>query len=194
MGDPLNEFENVTIRNNAIRKKKRLLSCYYRASSYYIVKYNLRTERVEAQIGQGSYRTGRNYYQWGGNSGMDLAVDEQGLWLLWGSNGNSYRLYASKIDVTRNTITYTWGLSTGKHSFNYRKCYLIRKSVRERQNVVSLIKLQALGQSDKKDCTCLYRSICYIFYKKHININNNNNNDDKDDNDDDILIVMVIII
>ena len=49
---------------------------------------------------------------------MDLAVDEQGLWLLWGSTSNSYRLYASKIDVTRNTITNTWNLSTGKHSFN----------------------------------------------------------------------------
>ncbi|KAJ7381708.1 Olfactomedin-like protein 2A [Desmophyllum pertusum] len=45
---------------------------------------------------------------------MDLAVDEQGLWVLWGSTGNSYRLYASKIDVYKNTITQTYGLSTEK--------------------------------------------------------------------------------
>ena len=47
---------------------------------------------------------------------MDLAVDEQGLWVLWGSTGNSKRLYASKIDVYRNTVTNTWSLSTGKHT------------------------------------------------------------------------------
>ena len=52
---------------------------------------------------------------------MDLAVDEQGLWLLWGSTSNSYRLYASKVDVTRNTVTYNWGLSTGKHSLKHGK-------------------------------------------------------------------------
>ena len=47
---------------------------------------------------------------------MDLAVDEQGLWVLWGSTGNSYRLYASKIDVRKNTVTHTWSLSTGKYA------------------------------------------------------------------------------
>ena len=47
---------------------------------------------------------------------MDLAVDEQGLWVLWGDNGNSYRLHASKIDVRKNTVTHTWGLSTGKYA------------------------------------------------------------------------------
>jgi len=43
---------------------------------------------------------------------MDLSVDEQGLWVLWGSTGNSKRLYASKIDVYKNTVTHTWSLST----------------------------------------------------------------------------------
>ena len=47
---------------------------------------------------------------------MDLAVDEQGLWALWGDNGNSYRLYASKIDVRKNAVTHTWSLSTGKYA------------------------------------------------------------------------------
>ena len=45
-----------------------------------IVKYNLRTERVEKQISlPGSVRN--TYYQWGqGYTQVDLAVDEQGLW------------------------------------------------------------------------------------------------------------------
>jgi len=85
---------------------------YNRANTYYIVKYNLQTEREEAQISLSSYSPRKNYYKWGGYSGMDLSVDEQGLWVLWGSTGNSKRLYASKIDVYKNTVTHTWSLST----------------------------------------------------------------------------------
>jgi len=64
----------------------------------------------------GNYSPRKNYYQWGGNSGIDLSVDEQGLWVLWGSTGNSKRLYASKIDVYKNVVTHTWGLNTGKYT------------------------------------------------------------------------------
>ncbi|XP_078375526.1 noelin-like isoform X1 [Oculina patagonica] len=85
---------------------------FNRANTYYIVKYNLQTERVEAQISVSTYSPRKNYYQWGGYSGMDLAVDEQGLWALFGSTGNSKRLYAYKIDVTQNRYTHTWSLST----------------------------------------------------------------------------------
>ena len=45
---------------------------------------------------------------------MDLAVDEQGLWALWADTDNSYRLFASKIDVYRNVIIDTRALTTGK--------------------------------------------------------------------------------
>jgi len=89
---------------------------YNRGNTAYIVKYNLQTERVEAQISVGGYSPRKNYYNWGGYSGMDLAVDEQGLWVLFGSTGNSRRLYAYKIDVSRNTITNTWSLSTEQMS------------------------------------------------------------------------------
>ena len=58
----------------------------------------------------------RNHYQWGGHSGMDLAVDEQGLWALWGDADNAYRLYACKIDVYSNAIIYTRALTTGNNS------------------------------------------------------------------------------
>ena len=46
---------------------------------------------------------------------MDLAVDEQGLWVLWGSTANSGKLYAYKIDVYKNVIGDTWALNTGKN-------------------------------------------------------------------------------
>lgn len=73
----------------------------------------MHTQRIDAQIRVSGYTARKNNYDWGGYSGMDLAVDEQGLWVLWGSTGNNYRLYAYKIDVYRNVVTYTWSLNTG---------------------------------------------------------------------------------
>ena len=90
-----------------------LLRCYYnRAGTNNIVVYNLQTEREVKQIGLGGSAR-RNSYQWGGYSGVDLAVDEQGLWVLWGYNGNSYRLIAHKIDVYKGQTILGWSLGTG---------------------------------------------------------------------------------
>lgn len=88
----------------------------HRENSAYIIKYNLHTQRIEAQITVSSFTPRKNYYRWGGYSGMDLAVDEQGLWVLWGSTVNSYRLYAYKIDVYKNAVTRSYGLGTGKYT------------------------------------------------------------------------------
>ena len=71
---------------------------------------------MEAQITVSGFSARKNHYRWGGYTGMDLAVDEQGLWALWGDNGNRYRLRASKIDVRKNVVTHTWSLSTGKYA------------------------------------------------------------------------------
>ena len=64
------------------------------------------------QIGLGGSAR-KNSYQWGGYSGVDLAVDEQGLWVLWGYNGNSYRLNAYKMDVYKGQVVQSWSLGTG---------------------------------------------------------------------------------
>ena len=87
-----------------------------RENSPSIDKYNLRTERVEATISVSGFTARKNSYGWDSNklAGMDLAVDEQGLWVLWGSTGNSGKMYASKIDAYKNVITRTWTLDTGK--------------------------------------------------------------------------------
>ena len=92
-----------------------VLLCGNREDSNYIYKYNLRKEQIEATIIVSSFTPRKNHYQWGGYSSMDLAVDEQGLWALWGSTANNGKLYASKIDVYKNVITHTWTLTTGKH-------------------------------------------------------------------------------
>ena len=91
-----------------------VLTYYYRANTYYIVKYNLQTQREETIISVSNYKPKEISYEWGGHSGMDLAVDEQGLWVLWGSTLHSNRLQASKIDLYQNTIIRTWDLNTGK--------------------------------------------------------------------------------
>ena len=90
-----------------------LCCCRYgRAGTNNIVIYNLQTEREVKQIGLGGSAR-KNYYQWGGYSGVDLAVDEQGLWVLWGYNGNSYRLNAYKMDVYKGQVVQSWSLGTG---------------------------------------------------------------------------------
>ena len=88
------------------------LRCYVREATNYIVKYNLRTEGVEKQISlSGSARS--TYYQWGGYSQVDLAVDEQGLWVLWGYSGNSNKLRAQVIDVYKGSLTSAWNFNSG---------------------------------------------------------------------------------
>ena len=86
-----------------------------RENSNYIYKYSLRKKQIEATIIVSSFTPRKNHYQWGRFSSMDLAVDEQGLWALWGSTANSGRLHASKIDVYGNVIIGTWELNTGRH-------------------------------------------------------------------------------
>ena len=47
-------------------------------------------------------------YQWGGYSDIDLAVDEDGLWVIYATSANDGRLVLSKIDVDTFSITDTW--------------------------------------------------------------------------------------
>ena len=52
---------------------------------------------------------------------MDLAVDEQGLWVLCGTTNNDKRPTAGKIDVETNKIARNFYLSTGEHVFLMRQ-------------------------------------------------------------------------
>lgn len=90
-----------------------LLCCYFgRAGTNNIVVYNLQTERELKQIRLGGSPR-KNSYQWGGYSGVDLAVDEQGLWVLWGHTLNNYRLNAYKMDVYRGRTSHVYNLGSG---------------------------------------------------------------------------------
>ncbi|XP_044178474.1 olfactomedin-like protein 2A [Acropora muricata] len=87
---------------------------YNRENTSYIVKYNLITGQVEAQIDVSRYYVRERYYQGSKFSGMDLAVDEQGLWVIVGTSSSSYPLYLAKIDVVKNHITHGWNLRTNR--------------------------------------------------------------------------------
>ncbi|XP_068696049.1 olfactomedin-like protein 2A [Montipora foliosa] len=76
---------------------------YNRESTNQFVKYNLRSGQIEAHVSVAYCAPSSNRYEWGGYSGMDLAVDEQGLWVLCGHTNNGNRLRASKIDVETNS-------------------------------------------------------------------------------------------
>ena len=112
-------FRSLTVSKSRKTLYEAIFFCLLaRANTNFIVKFNLRLGKEEAQIRISDYTPRKNTYDWGGYSGVDLAVDENGLWVLWGSTGNSYRLYASKINVQKNFITHTWSLDTGMSTLN----------------------------------------------------------------------------
>ncbi|XP_068756108.1 olfactomedin-like protein 2B [Montipora capricornis] len=82
---------------------------YNRENSNQIVKYNLRSRRIEAQISVSNCAPRSNEYEWGGYGGMDMAVDEQGLWVLCGNTGTSAKsLMAGKINIVENIISHSF--------------------------------------------------------------------------------------
>ncbi|XP_068696048.1 olfactomedin-like protein 2B [Montipora foliosa] len=123
----LEEYENMDKFKTGLARKKYTLPYdwdgtgavvygpylyYNRENSNQIVKYNLRSDGIEAYISVGYCSPRSNPYEWIGASGMDLAVDEQGLWVLCGTTNNNGRLRAGKIDVVRNSIPRYLDLST----------------------------------------------------------------------------------
>ena len=81
------------------------------------MNYNLLTEGVEVQISVSSYNTRKQYYQWGGYSGMDLAVDEPRLWVMVGQSSSSYPLYLGKMDMVKNSTSFGWNLRTSNYNY-----------------------------------------------------------------------------
>ena len=110
------ELDSKQIQENFILSH--FLSLLERANTNYIVKFNLRSGKEEAQIRISDYAPRKITYGWGGYSGVDLAVDENGLWVLWGNTRNNHRLHASKINVQKNSISQTWSLDTGMTTIN----------------------------------------------------------------------------
>lgn len=69
-----------------------------------IVKYDLRTriKSGEAIITNANYHD-TSPYRWGGKSDIDLAVDENGLWVIYATESNNGRLVVSQVGEQRCT-------------------------------------------------------------------------------------------
>ncbi|XP_068756105.1 olfactomedin-like protein 2B [Montipora capricornis] len=123
----LEEYENMKMFKEGFARKKYTLPYYWdgtgavvygrylyynRQSNSRIVKYNLRSQQIEAQMYVSNCAPRSYQYQWGGYSGMDLAVDEHGLWVLCGNTNSPHRLRAGKIEVVFNNIPRYFDLGT----------------------------------------------------------------------------------
>lgn len=63
-----------------------------------LVKYDLRTriKSGEAVVVNANYHD-TSPYRWGGKSDIDLAVDENGLWVIYSTEANNGRIVVSQV-------------------------------------------------------------------------------------------------
>uniref|UniRef100_A0A3Q1AJG2 Adhesion G protein-coupled receptor L1a n=1 Tax=Amphiprion ocellaris TaxID=80972 RepID=A0A3Q1AJG2_AMPOC len=80
-----------------------------------IVKYDLRTriKSGEAIVTNANYHD-TSPYRWGGKSDIDLAVDENGLWVIYATESNNGRLVVSQVNPYTLRFEGTWETSFDK--------------------------------------------------------------------------------
>lgn len=74
-----------------------------------IVKYDLRTriKSGETVVGAANYHD-TSPYRWGGKTDIDLAVDEDGLWVIYATEENGGRLVVSQLNPYTLRFEGTW--------------------------------------------------------------------------------------
>ncbi|XP_068130621.1 adhesion G protein-coupled receptor L1 isoform X3 [Hyperolius riggenbachi] len=82
-----------------------------------IVKYDLRTriKSGEAIISTANYHD-TSPYRWGGKTDIDLAVDENGLWVIYATETNSGRLVITQLNPYTLRFEGTWETAYDKRS------------------------------------------------------------------------------
>uniref|UniRef100_A0A7N8XLZ4 Adhesion G protein-coupled receptor L3 n=1 Tax=Mastacembelus armatus TaxID=205130 RepID=A0A7N8XLZ4_9TELE len=82
-----------------------------------IVKFDLRTriKSGEAIIASANYHD-TSPYRWGGKSDIDLAVDENGLWVIYATEQNNGRIVVSQLNPYTLRIEGSWDTSYDKRS------------------------------------------------------------------------------
>ncbi|NP_001073011.1 amassin 4 precursor [Strongylocentrotus purpuratus] len=89
-----------------------------------IIRYDYREGSVTNQraLPNAGYKT--NYvYLSGGYTSMDFAVDEQGLWVIYGKSTNSGLMSVSKIDPLTLEVEETYNTNTLKANFG--ECFMV---------------------------------------------------------------------
>uniref|UniRef100_A0A8C6UP92 Adhesion G protein-coupled receptor L3 n=1 Tax=Neogobius melanostomus TaxID=47308 RepID=A0A8C6UP92_9GOBI len=82
-----------------------------------IVKFDLRTriKSGEAIIANSNYHD-TSPYRWGGKSDIDLAVDENGLWVIYATEQNNGRIVISQLNPYTLRVEGTWDTAYDKRS------------------------------------------------------------------------------
>uniref|UniRef100_A0A9J7XKT1 Adhesion G protein-coupled receptor L3 n=1 Tax=Cyprinus carpio carpio TaxID=630221 RepID=A0A9J7XKT1_CYPCA len=82
-----------------------------------IVKFDLRTriKSGEAIIANANYHD-TSPYRWGGKSDIDLAVDENGLWVIYATEQNNGRIVVSQLNPYTLRVEGSWDTSYDKRS------------------------------------------------------------------------------
>ncbi|XP_049327997.1 adhesion G protein-coupled receptor L3 isoform X9 [Astyanax mexicanus] len=82
-----------------------------------IVKFDLRTriKSGEAIIASANYHD-TSPYRWGGKSDIDLAVDENGLWVIYATESNNGRIVISQLNPYTLRVEGTWDTAYDKRS------------------------------------------------------------------------------
>ncbi|KAM9717255.1 adhesion G protein-coupled receptor L3 isoform 12-T13 [Menidia menidia] len=82
-----------------------------------IVKFDLRTriKSGEAIIANANYHD-TSPYRWGGKSDIDLAVDENGLWVIYATEQNNGRIVISQLNPYTLRVEGTWDTTYDKRS------------------------------------------------------------------------------
>uniref|UniRef100_A0A671QQ20 Adhesion G protein-coupled receptor L3 n=1 Tax=Sinocyclocheilus anshuiensis TaxID=1608454 RepID=A0A671QQ20_9TELE len=82
-----------------------------------IVKFDLRTriKSGEAIIASANYHD-TSPYRWGGKSDIDLAVDENGLWVIYATEQNNGQIVISQLNPYTLRVEGTWDTAYDKRS------------------------------------------------------------------------------
>ncbi|XP_062869388.1 adhesion G protein-coupled receptor L2 isoform X2 [Trichomycterus rosablanca] len=108
-----------------------------------IVKFDLRTriKSGEAIINNANYHD-TSPYKWGGKTDIDLAVDENGLWVIYGTEQNNGMMVLSQLNPYTLRFEATWETTYDKRSASnaFMICgvlYVLRSTYEDNESEVS---------------------------------------------------------
>ncbi|XP_013389401.1 noelin-3-like [Lingula anatina] len=98
---------------------------FQRSKTQNIVKYDIQKRNITAE-NHLKYVDSDNTctYQWGGYATTDFAVDEYGLWLVYGNRSNNCNLVIAKINPDTLNVENSWATTIGSRSVGntFMKC------------------------------------------------------------------------
>lgn len=82
---------------------------YNQANSYTLVEYDIAAGEITSTLDLSDSGFRNSFaYQWGGWSDFDFAVDENGIWITYGTSANSGSIVLSSLDVKPLALVETW--------------------------------------------------------------------------------------